>query len=68
MLTVEFTDDEVHWITSPVKDVREFYRMTICSRIAIDARRTALRENTTPMNDEYFWVEAEIEYRKLEKE
>ena len=58
MLTVEFTDDEVQWMTSPVKDVREFFQMLVLGRIAIDARRTALRENTTPMNDEYFWEDS----------
>ena len=55
MLTVDFTDDEVQWMTSPTKETREFFQMLVLGRIAIDARRTALRENTTPANDEYFW-------------
>lgn len=56
MLTVDFTDEEVHWIASPIDTVRDFYRTLVIGRIAIDARRTALRENTTPMNDETYWV------------
>ena len=54
MLTVDFTDEEVKWMTSPTKETREFFQMLVLGRISIDARHTTLRENSVPANDEYF--------------